>query len=107
MRIFFIAFMVFLTAGYCIADIAEYSDGVYEGEHSFVKVRVTVENGKITEIEILRHGGGGKKYAEMIKPLIDEVIEKQSTEIDAITGATVSSRNFKAAVEDALRKAAR
>ncbi|MBN1353772.1 MAG: FMN-binding protein [Candidatus Omnitrophica bacterium] len=86
------------------ADSA-YVDGVYEGEYSFVKVQVTIKNGDISDIETLHHGGGGKKYADMITPLRDKIIERQSTEVDAITGATVSSRNFKNAVENALSKA--
>ena len=82
-----------------------YLDGVYEGEYSFVKVQVTIKNGDISDIEILHHGGGGEKYADMIIPLGDEIVTRQSTEVDAITGATVSSKNYKNAVEDALKKA--
>jgi len=84
-----------------------YADGAYEGEHSFVKVRVTIKDGKMSDVEILRHGGGGKKYADMINTLTDKVVEEQSTSVDAITGATVSSKNFKKAVDNALKKAAK
>lgn len=82
-----------------------YVDGVYEGEYSFVEAQVTIKNGDISDIQILHHGGGGKKYADMAAPLGDEIIERQSTDVDAITGATVSSRNFKNAVDNALQKA--
>lgn len=79
------------------------ADGVYEGEYSFVKVRVTIDGGKISDIEILSHGGGGKKYEKMIEPLKADIIKAQSTEVDSITGATVSSKNLKKAVENALK----
>jgi uncharacterized protein with FMN-binding domain len=82
------------------------ADGVYEGEHSFIKVRVTVENNSISDIEILHHGGGGQKYAEMVRPMAHEMIQRQSVDIDDVTGATVSSNNLKMAVSDALQKAA-
>ena len=82
-----------------------YVDGVYEGECSFVRVRVAIKDGNISDVKILRHGGGGKKYADMINPLTDKVVQEQSTNIDAITGATVSSKNFKKAVDNALKKA--
>ena len=82
-----------------------YVDGVYEGECSFVKVRVAIKDGNISDVKILRHGGGGEKYADMINPLTDKVVQEQSTNIDAITGATVSSKNFKKAVDNALKKA--
>ena len=77
-------------------------DGVFRGESSFVTVDVTVKDGKMTKIEIVHHGGGGEKYARMVTPLINEMIEKQSTEVDAVTGATVSSKNLKQAVENAI-----
>ena len=77
-------------------------DGVYTASSSFVTVAVTVKDGKMTKIEIVKHGGGGEKYANMVRPLLQEMIEKQSTEVDSVTGATVSSENLKKAVEDAV-----
>jgi uncharacterized protein with FMN-binding domain len=86
---------------------ARYADGTYEGEHSFVKVRVVVRGGNIYDIEMLHHGGGGEEYAEMVKPLLSIMVKKQSTDVDSITGATVSSNHLKKAVNNALQKAAR
>lgn len=80
-------------------------DGAYEGEYSFVKVRVTVAGGKVERIEMVEHGGGGEKYALMAEPLLSEMVEKQGTSVDSVTGATVSSENLKKAVEAALEKA--
>ena len=80
-------------------------DGAYEGEYSFVKVRVTVAGGKVERIEMVEHGGGGEKYAAMVEPLLGEIVEKQGTSVDSVTGATVSSENLKKAVEAALEKA--
>jgi uncharacterized protein with FMN-binding domain len=82
-------------------------DGTYEGEFSFVKVRLTVAGGKVENIQMVKHGGGGQKYADIVEPLMGEMVAKQTTAVDAITGATVRSKNLIKAVEDALRKAAR
>ena len=98
------AVLLALTAYPVRAQIIKYADGVYEGEHSFVKVRVMVKNGKITDIEIMHHGGGGEKYEKMIQPLTTVIIERQSLAVDGITGATTSSRNLIAAIKDALPK---
>ncbi|MCK9554822.1 FMN-binding protein [bacterium] len=101
--IILVSTILIIFAYYAHADSKSYVDGVYTGEHSFVKVRVTVEDGKISDIEILSHGGGGKKYEKMIEPLKSDIIKAQSTEVDSITGATVSSKNLKKAVENALK----
>ena len=85
---------------------AEYRDGTYEGSSSFVNVKVTIEDGNISDVTILGHGGGGKPYADLVAPLTKEIVEKQSTSVDAVTGATVSSDALKQAVKKALEKAA-
>jgi uncharacterized protein with FMN-binding domain len=105
MKIIFIVLVLSLCFNCYASDDTLYTDGVYEGSHSFVSVEVKIENNKIANIDIMRHGGGGQKYADMISPMAVEVIKHQSTNIDAITGATVSSNNFINAVNDALEKA--
>ena len=84
-------------------DISEVPDGVYEGysETTLVKarVRVSVSDGSIDNIEILEHECGKGKPAEAI---IEDIIGGNTTEVDAVTGATVSSEVIKAAVRNAL-----
>jgi uncharacterized protein with FMN-binding domain len=85
-------------------------DGVYEGCYSSwpnsARVNVTVKEGTITDVVLVRHWASwiGKK-AEPIIPL--RIIEKQSANVDAVTGATNSSRVIMNAVQDALEKAYR
>lgn len=82
-------------------------DGVYRGEHKWFPVSVvadvTVEGGKVVEIALVKHfkGKGGK--AE--KPVREQIIGKQSTEVDTVTGATRSSLVIMNAVQDAMEKA--
>ena len=106
-RFFFVisTFFAFITNCNLSQAKISYKDGTYEGEYSFVKVAVRIEKGEIEDIKIVHHGGGGQKYAEMVEPLLYEIVRKQSTDIDAITGATVSSINLKEAVKNALNKA--
>lgn len=89
---------------------AGFSDGTYEGEgkgySGKLKVRVTVSGGKITEIEIT-DTSDDQAYLGLASQLIDEIIEKQSTDdIDTVSGATFSSRGILEAVSDALEGAA-
>ena len=85
-------------------DVSKVADGVYEGysEPDLVKVgvRVTVAEGKIADIEILKHECGKGKPAEDMLP---DMIKENSVEVDAISEATYSS----AVIKDAIRKALR
>ena len=86
-------------------DVSQVADGVYEGEYEAtlvkVKVQVTVANGEITAINLLKHDNGKGKPAEA---MLDEMKKNSTAEVDAVSGATVSSEVIKAAVRDALRK---
>ena len=81
-------------------------DGVYQGKHFYVTVSVTVARNRIADIKILYHGNGGKKYQYMIEPLIGDMIRKQTTEVDVVTGATWSCQNLSQAVLKALLESA-
>jgi len=88
-------------------DLALKRDGIYRGSYDLsgtpvnVILDVTIQNHKITKIEIVKHSCSpiGKK-AEKI---IDQIIAVQSLDVDAISGATASSKSIIKAVEDALQ----
>jgi uncharacterized protein with FMN-binding domain len=83
------------------------ADGVYEGRHKAgpnkAVVKVRVQEGKIVEIEIVKHRAWKGKKAESI--ITRRIIERQSTKVDAVTGATNSSRVIMNAVQKAIEKA--
>ena len=68
-------------------------------------IAVVIEKGRIADIEILQHRGGGPAYEQMIEPLLNIMVQEQSAQVDAVTGATVSSNALKQAVQQALEKA--
>lgn len=82
------------------------ANGVYEGSANgmggAVKVAVTVEDGKISDVEVLEH----KETAGISDPAIEQIpqaiVEAQSTDVEAVTGATVTSEAIKEAVAAAL-----
>ena len=86
-------------------DISEVEDGVYVGEYDagyiYAKVEVTIENGSIVELRILEHGNERGEAAEVIT---EEIKKQQKLDVDAVTGATNSSRVIKKAVQNALVK---
>lgn len=85
-------------------NISDISDGIYIGEYDvnfiYAKVKVSVENGKIVDIDILEHKNERGKSAEAI---INKIVDEQKINVDAISSATNSSIVIKKAVENALR----
>ena len=83
-------------------------DGTYlgtsKGYGGDIKVKVTVENGKIKNIEVVSHSET-PKYYENGKQIIDSIIKENSINVDTISGATLTSNGIKNAVKDALSKA--
>ena len=83
-------------------------DGVYEGEYrkgiNKALVKVTIADGHIAEIELVKHTASwiGNKANEIIP---QGIVEHQSTRIDAVSGATNSSRVIMNAVQIAIEKA--
>ncbi len=83
-----------------------FEDGTYTGSadgfKSTIKVEVTVQSGKITEIKVLEQDDTPSYYADAETEVIPRIIEEQSFEVDAASGATRSSEGIKQAVFDAL-----
>ena len=90
-------------------DPATVSDGEYTGQFPFrerllYKVKVTVKSGKITDIEVLENGTENE-YAHKALGVVPRMVEKQSPDVDVVSGATVTSKALMKCVEKALKKA--
>ncbi len=87
----------------------KYNEGTFTGTargyRSDVKAAVTINNDKIVNIDILSHNESRGYYEEPIVSIPLLIIEKQSVNVDNITGATLTSDAIKNAVEEALKKA--
>jgi uncharacterized protein with FMN-binding domain len=85
---------------------AALDDGIYEGFYSAGRwtneVAVTVTGGKITGIELIRDVRFPNP--ETTDEVIRRVIEAQNTSVDAVSGATVTSKAYLKAIENALSK---
>ena len=87
-------------------------DGVYEGKHRkgpFLGARsiVTIEEGKLTKIEMPTCVifFTKVKCIKRSKKLPEEMIQKQSIKIDALSCASYSSLSFMQSVQSAVNKA--
>lgn len=115
--------MVLATTG-CGGNTNGLKDGVYtgsaQGMNDVVEVSVEIKEGKIADVQVTKDaetpgiGGplkdangtilnaGGKTPVERIP---EEIVANQTLDIDAVTGATISSYAVLGAVKDALTKA--
>ena len=86
-----------------------YKDGEYLGKASAyngnVEVKVTISGGKMTAIDIVKTKDDEDYFYDAQKKVIPEILEKQSTDVDAVAGATTSSEGIAHAVEKALEQA--
>ncbi|MBA4687564.1 MAG: FAD-dependent oxidoreductase [Candidatus Galacturonibacter soehngenii] len=86
-----------------------YTAGTYTGEakgkNGIIKVEVTVTENAIESITLLDSSETEGLGDNAIASLTQEVIDKQSLGVDAVSGATESSDGFLAAIEDALTQA--
>jgi uncharacterized protein with FMN-binding domain len=101
---------------YLASMSSTYIDGQYEGSlsdayYGYVKVKVIITGGKITDIIFLdypsdrEHSISINKYAMPI--LKNEALKIQNFKVDSVTGATDTSFAFKESLASALQKASK
>jgi uncharacterized protein with FMN-binding domain len=88
---------------------ASYIPGAYSGRgrgrQGDIVVLVRVDEGRILEIEVLDHNEDPFTGAPALESLAETALEENSADLDAVSGATLSSRGFLEALEDALDQA--
>lgn len=81
------------------------TEGTATGRHGDLTVAVTFDGGKIRKIDIVKESENpilaGKVYTEMR----DAMVAANSVEVDAVTGATLTSNALRSAVAAAAEKA--
>ena len=77
-------------------------EGAAMGYRDIIWVRLSVEGGTITEITVIESGEDSAVGGAAIEELTDLVLMYNTTELDAVSGATETSRGFLAAIEDAI-----
>lgn len=87
-------------------DVSMLDDGVYTGtkhytDAIYMTVAVTVTNHSISAIEIV---ADETARGDRVLDLTDVIISDQSLEVDAVSGATISSLLLVHAVQDAIKE---
>lgn len=89
---------------------AKYRDGTYEGSGMGYRggtttVSVTVRGGKITDVEVVSTGDSPRFFDRAYPVVTQSILGSQTSQVDAVSGATYSSNGIMQAVADALTKA--
>lgn len=85
-------------------DLNSLSDGTYRGSFRGYRwsnsVEVVIESNRIADIRITEKHRFHRE--ELIQELTSRIIDEQSIDVDTVSGATVSSKAFLKAIENAL-----
>ncbi len=88
---------------------AKLNDGTYTGEGTGMKpglkVSVDVADGKIASVTVTEHEETEGYSEPALEQIPGAIVEKNSTDVDAVSGATLTSNAIKEAVNNALEGA--
>jgi uncharacterized protein with FMN-binding domain len=88
-------------------DLTNTDNGIYKGEFNdgagIYTVEVEVNNHRISQVKMETERKS--VYVNYARPIIDIIVKQQTVNVDAITGATTTSKCIMKAAENALKKA--
>ena len=88
-------------------DFSKVPDGTYKGKFTGGRfsntVEVTVKGGKVNDIRVAKDVTFNKPATP--RELFDRIIKAQSLKVDTVTGATVTSKAYLKAIQNALSSA--
>ena len=106
MKSLFIGIIAF-AAAFSLSAGELYKDGTYRGDsdgyEDKIIVDVTVKADKIVNVKIVSQAESRAKTSMKVIPA--RIVQAQNSKVDAVTGATVSSKAIMRAVQKALEKA--
>jgi len=82
---------------------------VAQTEWGPVQVALTVDAGRVTDVAVLQYPTGNSKDEEInsyaLPILIQQTLDRQSAEVDMVSGATVTSVGYQQSLQSALDEA--
>ena len=96
-------------AALCGSAFAAMTDGTYTGEgkgrNGTITVEVTVKAGKLDAVKVVKHTETVGISDAAVADFPKAIVAAQSTAVDAVAGATMTSEGIRAAVAQAIQKA--
>ena len=102
--IFMILSMILILVGCSPSKNSGSFEGIGTGKHGEIKVTVSIKDAKITKIDITKQSENKVLADKVYKELSNNIISKNSADIDVVSGATATSEGYLEAVKDALKK---
>ena len=92
-----------VTMAFCAmsATAATYTQTV-PGHNGPMTVKVAIDNGKITAVEVVKHSETAGVGTKAIEALPAKIVKANSTKVNVVTGASVSSKGILMAVNQAI-----
>jgi uncharacterized protein with FMN-binding domain len=87
-------------------DLLQVKDGGYLGDFSYggftYEVKVTIASHQLKDIVLLKNRT--TKHAKMAEGVVKSILDQQRNDVDAVSGATTTSKALLKAIENALAK---
>jgi len=100
-RIISLVMCLAMLCSFCMGAMAETYEGVGTGFGGEIKVSVTVEDGKLTAVEVLSHGETAGISDAAFAKIPAAIVENQSVAVDTVAGCTFSSKGLIEAITNA------
>ncbi|MDR0382371.1 MAG: FMN-binding protein [Spirochaetaceae bacterium] len=104
-----IVFVALFAACMSLKSFAVYEPGRWEGRgegyNGMILVLVETDTASILDINVLAQNEDAMIGGDAIRSLKEFILDTDSTDIDAVSGATLTSEGFLEAVNNALSKA--
>lgn len=84
---------------------AEAVEGVGQGNNGSIRVQVKLEDGVITQVEVLEHAETPGICEAALEKIPAAIVAENQTQVEAVSGATNTSKGIMQAVNDALVQA--
>lgn len=98
-----------VSAALCGSAFAAMTDGTYTGEgkgrNGTITVEVTVKAGKLDAVKVVKHTETVGISDAAVTDFPKAIVAAQSTAVDAVAGATMTSEGIRQAVAQAIQKA--
>ena len=99
-----VALCLLMLSG-CAKSTEQTVSATTKGYGGDITVTLTVKDGKISDVKIVGDGETANVGSKAVEEMPAQIIEKQTYDVDGVSGATISSTSIKKATKEAMIQA--